>query len=84
MNPKILFQTPHMQLSGSDVEYCVDYALTEEVEGILTGEVGYVAAYNELMPDAVEVLKQMAVDQLNGLQSTYTFDVGDVLTFGVA
>lgn len=82
MNPKILFKTPHMQLSGSDIEYCVDYELTETVEGILKGEVGYVAPYNLLAADVLEVLKQMAVDQLNGLQSTYTFDVGDVLTWG--
>ena len=80
-NPKIILSHPHIDIVGTDLERCVDYRLTEEAEGITTGDVGYVPADNLTNADILEALKQLAVDDMNSRQTTYTFSLDDVITW---
>lgn len=80
-NPKILLSGRHIEWVGSDMQHCVNYTLSEEVEGQLTGDVGETYASNLTDDDVLEQLKQLVVDDINGKQSTYTFDQGDIVTW---
>ena len=82
--PKIILTRPHIDIVGSDLERCVDYWLESEVEGITTGDVGYVPADNLTDDDVLEALKQLAVDDINSRQSTIVFTVADVITWETA
>lgn len=79
--PRIILSHPHIDVVGSDIEKCCDYRLTEEVEGITTGEVGYVAADNLTSADVLEALKTLVVNDINSRQTTYTFALDDVVTW---
>jgi hypothetical protein len=79
--PYIILTSPHIHIDGSDMKRCVDYRLTDEVEGITTGDVGYVPADYLTSADVLEVLKKMAVDDINGRQTTYTFGLEQVITW---
>lgn len=80
-NPKIILTRPHIDVVGSDIEKCCDYRLTEEVEGITTGEVGAIYADHLTGPDVLELLKSLAVTDINSRQTTYTFAIDDVITW---
>ncbi|MFN7318137.1 MAG: hypothetical protein ACK5S6_01390 [bacterium] len=79
--PKIILTRPHIDIVGSDLERCVDYRLSESVEGISTGDVGYVPADNLTNADVLEHLKQLVVDDINSLQTTYTFTLDEVVSW---
>lgn len=80
---KILLESPHTDVVGDDVELCANYKLTTAVESVETGEVGFVPPEHYTREDVLEELKRMAVDEINSLQSTLTFDVGDVIAWAV-
>jgi hypothetical protein len=83
MTARIILQHPHVQPLGGDLEYCCDYVLSEAVEGITGGEVGYVPAVSETDADVLEKLRAMAADHMNERQTSVKFDVVDVLTWEV-
>lgn len=80
-NPKIILTHPHIDMVGSTLEKCVDYWLTEAVEGITTGDVGYVPSEWLTSADVLEHLKTLAVNDINSRQTTYTFIYDDVVTW---
>lgn len=82
-NPKIILQNPHFHIIGrqNDLQRCVDYRLTETVEGIETGRVGYVPPDSFSNADILKALKSLAVADINSKQSTYVFNDSDVITF---
>lgn len=80
-NPKLVLSNLHIHITGGDVEKCCDYRITEEVEGITTGDVGYVAADNLTSADVLEALKTLVVNDINSRQTTYTFALDDVVTW---
>ena len=80
-NPNILLSNRHIEWSGSDMQHCVDYRLSATVEGISTGDVGEVYATNLTDADIMEQLKALVVTDINGRQSTYTFDQQDIVTW---
>lgn len=79
--PKLVLTRPHIDIVGSDLERCVDYWLSEAVEGITTGDIGYVPAENLTNADVLEHLKTLAVDDINSRQTTYTFTLDEVVTW---
>jgi hypothetical protein len=78
-NPKLILYNKHVEPGGSLLHWCVDYRLTEEVEGITTGDVGYEPDPFLTNADILEALKSLVVTDINGRQSTYTFLVDDVV-----
>lgn len=80
-NPKIILTRPHIDIVNNQFEKCVDYRLSETVEGIDTGDVGYV--FDETIGDfdAIELLKPLVVADINSRQSTYVFNGDDIITF---
>ena len=79
--PKLILTRPHIDIVGTDLERCVDYRLTEEVEGITTGDIGYVPSDVLSNADVLEHLKTLVVDDINSRQSTYVFRLDDVVTW---
>lgn len=79
--PKLILTRPHIDIVGTDLERCVDYRLSDAVEGIVDGDVGYVPAENLTNADVLENLKTLAVDDINARQSTYVFKLDDVVTW---
>ena len=79
--PRIILKRPHIDIVGSELERCVDYWLDSAVEGITTGDVGYVPADNLTDDDVLEALKQLAVADINARQSTIVFTLDDVITW---
>jgi hypothetical protein len=47
--PKLILTNPHIDIVGSTLERCVDYRLTEAVEGITTGDIGYTFSIDEVL-----------------------------------
>lgn len=80
-NPRLIVTCSHIDIVGSDLERCVDYRISESVEGITTGDVGYVPAENLTSADVLEHLKTLVVSDINSRQTTYTFLVDDVITW---
>lgn len=80
-NPKIILSRPHIDIVSGTFEKCVDYRLSETVEGISTGDVGYFPDDYLTNADVLEALKFLAVADINSRQSTYVFTDGDVITF---
>ncbi len=79
--PKLILTNPHIDIVGSTLERCVDYRLTEAVEGITTGDIGYVPDDNLTNADVLEHLKTLVVDDINSRQTTYTFSLDEVMTW---
>lgn len=81
MNPKVILRNRHIEIILGDVHHCVEWHLSEAVEGQLTGEVG--STFDTFLTDAdvMEQLKHMVVDELNAIQTTFTFDVSDILSW---
>ncbi len=82
--PKLILTNPHIDIVGSALERCVDYRLSEAVEGITTGDIGYVPANDLFNADVLEHLKTIVVNDINSRQTTYTFTLDDVVTWECA
>lgn len=79
--PALIMTNPHIDIVGGNLERCVDYRLTEAVEGITTGDIGYVPDANLTNADVLEHLKTLVVNDINSRQTTYTFTLDEVLTW---
>ena len=79
--PKLILTRPHIDIVGTDLERCVDYRLSDSVEGITEGDIGYIPAENLTNADVLEHLKTIVVDDINSRQTTYTFTLDDVVTW---
>ena len=78
----IVLEKPHIEIDGSDVEYCCNYRFTEPVAGVLDGEVGYVPAPGLSNRDILDGLITLVVDHAN-LQTANAqpFTTADVITW---
>jgi hypothetical protein len=79
--PKLILSRPHIDIVAGELEHCVDYRLTESVEGVTGGDVGYVPADNLTNADVMEHIKQLVVDDINSLQTTYTFTISEIVSW---
>jgi len=79
--PKLILTRPHIDIVGTDLERCVEYRLSDSVEGITEGDIGYIPAENLTNADVLEHLKTLVVDDINSRQSTYTFTLDEVVTW---
>lgn len=81
----IVLEKPHVELDGSDVEYCCSYRFTEPVVGVQDGEVGYVPAPGLSNRDILDGLITLVVDHAN-LQTANAqpFTAADVITWECA
>lgn len=79
---KIVISHPHIEAEDGIIEYCVNYRLTESVEGVLDGEVGYEPDPGLTEAEILTELKAMVVDHAN-LQTSDArgFTVDDVITW---
>ena len=82
--PKLILTNQHIDIVAGELEHCVDYRLTDSVEGITGGDVGYVPADNLFNADVLEHLKTIVVNDINSRQTTYTFTLDDVVTWECA
>lgn len=83
MKPSIILDQPHTEIVNDEVEQCCWWRLSKAVEGVVDGEVGAVMDRNWVWEDCVEELKRLAVAAVNALQSTYVFDDGDCVVWGL-
>lgn len=81
----IVLEKPHIELDGSNVEYCCSYRFTEPVVGVQDGEVGYVPAPGLSNRDILDGLITLVVDHAN-LQTANAqpFTAADVITWECA
>lgn len=79
--PKIILSNPHIHMESGVLNRCVDYRLTEAVEEIDTGMVGIAPAETLTNADVLELLKVLAVEDINSRQNTYTFALDDVISW---
>jgi len=81
----IVLEKPHIELDGSDVEYCCSYRFTEPVVGVQDGEVGYVPTPGLSNRDIIDGLITLVVDHAN-LQTANAqpFTAADVITWECA
>jgi len=79
---KIVLSHPHIEVDGGDIEYCVYYWLTEPVNGVMDGDVGYIPDPGLTKDEILNELKTMAVAHAN-LQTSDTigFSLDDVITW---
>ena len=82
-NPKIILTRPHVDDVAGEFEWCADYRLSEAVDGIETGDVGFVPPDHYQAEDVVETIKGLAVEDINSRQGTYVFVLDDVISWEI-
>ena len=84
MAAKIVLHRRHVEVEDGYVEWCCYYRLTEPVNGVEDGEVGFVPTPGMTQAQVLDELKQMAVDHAN-LQTSdaLPFTLSDVITWEI-
>jgi hypothetical protein len=84
MAAKIVLTHRHIHSEHGPLEYCVDYYLTEPIDGVQDGMVGFEPTPGMTHAEIVAELKQMAVDHAN-LQTSNAlpFTLSDVITWEI-
>ena len=79
---KIIMSHPHIEVEGGDIKYCVYYWLSEPINGVMDGDVGYVPDFGLTKDEILNELKTIAVAHAN-LQTSnaVSFSLDDVITW---
>jgi hypothetical protein len=85
MAAKIVLTHRHLHTEHGPLEFCVDYYLTEPVNGVLDGMVGFAPDRSMTDDEIVSQLAQLACDHANlQTQNAIPFTLNDVITFEIA